>query len=84
MPDVIITPEPPAPETITKTGDTYIAAMDHRLCKSQGELSPEGYQGIDRLSSLICEVKLEVSGLTQAAIVQNINTNILGYFIFNI
>ncbi len=50
--------------------------MDHRLCQEQGEMSPEGYKGIDKLSSLICEVSLEVSKeLTQAAIVQNINTN---------
>ncbi|MFC1655927.1 hypothetical protein ACFL3C_03595 [Patescibacteria group bacterium] len=78
VPETIIEPEPPKPEELEKTGgeNTIIPVMDHRLCQQQGEMSPEGYRGIDKLSSLICEVSLEVSEeLTQAAIVQNINTN---------
>ncbi|MBU1446262.1 hypothetical protein KKD70_03295 [Patescibacteria group bacterium] len=66
----------PTPNAIVSTGgeDTSaIPVFTDRICKESGA---PGYEGVDNLSSLICEINLETSAdLTQAAIVQNINTN---------
>ena len=66
----------PTPNSIVSTGgeDTSaIPVFTDRICKEGGA---PGYEGVDNLSSLICEINLETSeDLTQAAIVQNINTN---------
>jgi len=66
----------PTPNSIVSTGgeDTSaIPVFTDRICKESGA---PGYEGIENLSSLICEINLETSkDLTQAAIVQNIKTN---------
>lgn len=75
VPVPIITPDYDTPDLVsTGEGESILTAFSDRLCKNE---DVEGYQDIERISSLICEVTLKTSeDLTQFAIVQNIARNI--------
>jgi hypothetical protein len=74
----IIRGEEPGPRGLVATGDEEqaIPTFTSRLCNTElGEDVP-GYEGIEGISSLICEVSLQTTEeLTSSAIVQNIENN---------
>lgn len=75
----IIVGEEPDDREVSETGtDDAIPSFDHRLCNPErdGDDPIPGYEGIEGISSLICEVSLETaSQLSAPAIVQNIENN---------
>ncbi|MFC1647757.1 hypothetical protein ACFL10_02065 [Patescibacteria group bacterium] len=77
VPVPLITPDLP-PGDIPKTGEgvTLLQTFNERLCQSEKASAIPGYEDIERFSSLVCEITLDPSGLTQFAIAQDINRTI--------
>ncbi|MFC1599999.1 hypothetical protein ACFL3T_03165 [Patescibacteria group bacterium] len=77
VPVPIIRPDIDTPDLVKSgEGESILSAFSDRLCKDKDQ-EIEGYEDIERISSLICEITLKTSDdLTQFAIVQNIARNI--------